>query len=140
MTEPENLTVEERLDRIDAHLVRIDERHDTLDRRRRRSWIPYLILAIGMGVALWLVSTRASSDSLSHERTARLADDCRSRVEARGVLRDVISEAYTPPQAAGPDTAALIEARREALLRRVPQLRCEKAAGIPIPVPRTEPK
>ena len=102
-------------------------------------YLPYLVLSIGLFFALFLITDRASNHDLSRERTERLQQDCQSRVEARAVLRDVIEQAYTPTQTVGPDTAALIEARRAALLARVPPLRCETQAGIPIPTPLPSP-
>lgn len=99
-------------------------------------YLPYLVLAVGMGVALFLVSTRASSGELSAERTDRLTQDCASRVEARDVLRDVITQAYAPPSLQlPPDVVARYVERRDALLDRVPTLRCETKQGIPIPEP-----
>lgn len=104
----------------------------------RRLWvfyIPYVILAVGMGVALLLVSRAASDQELSAERSARLRQDCQARVEARDVLRDVVMQAYTVPAGYPPDVAARAAARRDAVLKRVPELKCETAAGIPIPEP-----
>lgn len=98
-------------------------------------YIPYLVLAIGLGIGLQLVSDKASSNELSSERTARLRQDCHSRVEARDVLRDVVTEAYLPPPGTPPERAELYAARRDAILSRVPPLKCETAAGIPIPEP-----
>lgn len=107
----------------------------------RRLWvfyIPYVILAVGMGAALYLVSTRASSDQLSTERRERLVQDCKARVEARDVLRDVVTQAYQPPLAnLPPEVTDRYMARRDAVLSRVPPLRCVTRAGIPIPEPIT---
>lgn len=130
------LTPGERLDRIEKRLDRIEERHDRLDRHRRWGWLPYVVLALGMGIALFLVSQTASSGQLSAERRDRLEQDCQSRVEARNVLRDdVIIPAYTPPPGTPPERVQQFKERRDQVLRRVPRLKCETKAGIPIPQP-----
>jgi len=129
-------TTDERLAHVEGRLTQIEWTYE----RRWLRMIPYVVLAIGMGVALWLVSTRASEESLSSERTARLTQDCQGRVEGRDVLRIVIIEAYTPPLGASDSAAVAIEARRDALLDRVPPLKCVTKTGIPTAVPDTEPR
>ena len=90
---------------------------------------------LGFGIGLHIVSDKADQRELSNERTDRLNQDCQARVEARDVLRDVITQAYTPINSQPPEVEAAIAARKDALLDRVPPLQCDTKAGIPIPVP-----
>jgi hypothetical protein len=116
----------------ERRLVRLEDHY------RRRWWrfVPYTFLAVGMGAALLLVSHSASENSLTAERIARLTQDCASRVEARDALRDVVTQAYTPTiPNLPPDVVARYNERRDAVLSRVPRLRCQTRLGIPIPVP-----
>lgn len=132
MTSPDvRPTIDERIDAVEGRCSEIERHYD----RRWLRLIPYTFLAVGMGVALFLVSHSATSGELSAERRDRLEQDCESRVEARGVLRDVITQAYTPTFPVSPQVAAIYTLRRDALLARAPVLHCTTKTGIPIPEP-----